>query len=116
MVTSVELYEALKKTVGQEAAQLMVDELARTDQVATKADFKALEAATKADFKALEAATKADFKVLEAATKADLATTKVELIGELHAMEARTYRWVLGFFATQWLAIVGLIVTLVVKL
>lgn len=47
------------------------------------------------------------------ATKADLEplTTKADL----HAMDARMFRWMLGFFATLWLGNAGLIVTMVLK-
>lgn len=81
MTTGLELYEALKPTIGEEAARMIAEALPMTDRVATKSDLS------------------------ELATKADL-----------HAMEARTFRWMLGFFATLWLGNVGVIVTLVLKL
>ncbi len=72
MVTGLELYEALKPTVGEEAAKMIAGRLALTEQVATKAD--------------------------------------------LHAMEARIFRWMLGFFSTLYLGMAGMIVTMIVKL
>lgn len=71
MVTALELYEALKPTVGEEAARMMAERLSTTEEVATKAD--------------------------------------------LHTMEARIFRWMLGFFATLWLGNAALIVTIVLK-
>jgi hypothetical protein len=84
MTTGLELYEALKPTIGEEAARMIAEALPMTDRVATKSD--------------VEGAT------APLATKADL-----------HAMEARTFRWMLGFFATLWLGNAGLIVTIVLK-
>ena len=81
MTTGLELYEALKPTVGEEAARMIAEALPMTERVATKAD------------------------VAELVSK-----------GDLHAMEARMFRWMLGFFATLWLGNAGLIVTIVLKL
>jgi hypothetical protein len=91
MTTGLELYEALKPTIGEDAARMIAEALPMTDKVATKADV----AAVRADIDALRR---------DAVTKADL-----------HAMEARTFRWMLGFFATLWLGNAGLIVTIVLK-
>ena len=48
------------------------------------------------------------------ATKSDLSELATK--ADLQAMEARTFTWMLGFFATLWLGNVGVIVTLVLKL
>ena len=80
MTTGLELYEALKPTIGEEAARMIAEALPMTDRVATKADLE------------------------------DVARK-----GDLHAMEARLFRWMLGFFATLWLGNAGLIVTIVLK-
>lgn len=87
MTTGVELYEALKPTVGEEAARMPAEALPLSDRVATKSDLIGLE---------------------------DSILVKVG--GHLSAMEARIFRWMLGFFATLWLGNVGVIVTLLVKL
>jgi hypothetical protein len=84
MTTGLELYEALKPTIGEEAAKMIAEALPMTDRVATKADVDGLRA--------------------DLASKADL-----------HAMEARMFKWTLGFFATLWLGNAGMIVTLVLK-
>ena len=80
MATGLELYEALKPTIGEEAAKMMAEALPMTDRIATKSDLERL------------------------AEKSDL-----------HAMEARMFRWMLGFFATLWLGNAALIVTIVLK-
>lgn len=71
MVTALELYDALKPHVGEEAARMIAQRLAMEEQPATK--------------------------------------------GDLNAMEARIFRWMLGFFATLWLGNAALIVTIVLK-
>jgi hypothetical protein len=75
MVTALELYEALKPTVGEEAARMMAEVLPLTEAVATKSHLDA----------------------------------------RLSALEARIFRWMLGFFATLWVGNVALIVTIVLK-
>jgi hypothetical protein len=71
MSTSLELYEALKDHVGEDAARMIAERLPMSEQVATK--------------------------------------------GDLHAMEARIFRWMLGFLATLWVGNAALIVTIVLK-
>jgi hypothetical protein len=72
MASGLELYEALKPTLGVEAARMIAEALPMSEQVATKAD--------------------------------------------LHAMEARIFRWMLGFFSMLYLGMAGMIVTMIVKL
>jgi hypothetical protein len=71
MFASLELYEALKVHVGEDAARMIAEQIPMSEHVATK--------------------------------------------GDLHAMEARIFRWMLGFFATLWLGNAALIVTIVLK-
>jgi hypothetical protein len=47
------------------------------------------------------------------ATKSDLGELVTK--SDLHAMEARIFRWMLGFFATLWLGNAGVIVTLLIR-
>ena len=78
----VELYEALKEHVGEEAGRLMAEAFPLTDEVATKTD---------------------------------LARQDERMDARLRKMEARLFRWMLGFFATLWVGSVGIIVTLILK-
>jgi hypothetical protein len=87
LATGLELYEALKPTVGEEAARVIAEALPMTDRVATNSDIDA----------AVER--------LEARLDARLGT-----------FEARLFRWILGFFATLWIAMTGMIVAIVTKL
>lgn len=76
MATGLELYEALKPSVGEEAARMIAEVLPFSDRLVTKADLDA----------------------------------------RLGQMEARMFRWMLGFFATLYLGMAGMIVTMLVKL
>ena len=82
MTTGLELYEALKPTVGEEAARMIAETLPMTERVAAKSDLEALGS---------------------------------RLEGQIHASEARMFRWMLGFFATLWVGNAALIVTIVLK-
>jgi hypothetical protein len=84
MANSVDLYEALKPTVEEEAARMVAEALPISDRVATRLDI--------------------DQILSTMATKADLS-----------ALEARIFRWMLGFFATLWLSNAGVIITLLVR-
>ncbi len=55
MTTALELYEALKSTVGEEAARMIAEALPMTDRVATKSDLAALETRVDARFERFEA-------------------------------------------------------------
>lgn len=75
MTTTLQLYEALKGHVGEEAARMIAEALPLSDRVVTESYLDA----------------------------------------RLGGLEARLFRWMLGFFATLWLSNVGVIVTLLVK-
>jgi hypothetical protein len=90
MVTSVQMYNVLKEQVGEEAARMIVEQLARADDVATKTDI--------------------------AGVNHNIEMLGLRLEARISASEARTFRWMLGFFATLYLGTAGMIVTLVLKL
>jgi hypothetical protein len=49
MATGLELYEALKSTVGEDAARMIAEALPLNDQIATKGDLENLRVAHRAD-------------------------------------------------------------------
>ena len=57
MMSNIDIYRIFRKVpdVSDDEAKHAADSVARVDQVATKADLRALQAATKADLIALEA-------------------------------------------------------------
>ncbi len=96
MATGLEIHEAFKPTVGEEAARMLAETLPMNEQIATKSDV----AAVRADV----VAVRADIDILRVASRADLQEMKSDI-----------FRWMLGFFATLWIGNAGLIVTLLLK-
>lgn len=100
MAEDLEFFEELREHVGEEAARVIVRRTVSTDSLATKTDLKGLEAATKTHFHELE----------------------VRVLGAIHASdeqhrqaESQMFRWMLTFNTSQWLALVGMIVAIVLK-
>jgi hypothetical protein len=54
MATGLEIYEAFKPTVGEEAARMLAEALPMSDQIATKADLEILRVATRADLQEMK--------------------------------------------------------------
>jgi len=97
-MTGLELYEALKPTVGEEAARMIAERLPMSEQIATKAHLDALRTATKSDID----------------HQTELLIARID--GRISASESRMFRWMLGFFATLWVAQSAMIVAIVTKL
>jgi hypothetical protein len=86
MATGLELYEALKPHVGEDAARMIAEALPLSDRVATKADLDHLGATLRSEFRA-----------------------------GLKELEAGIYRRMLTFNATLFLGLAGMIVAILVK-
>jgi hypothetical protein len=86
MTTGLELYEALKPTVGEDAARMIAEALPLSDRVATKADLDALESRIIA--------------ILD---------------GRLGSAESRIYQRVLALNVTLFLGLAGMIVAILLK-
>jgi hypothetical protein len=54
MATGLEIYEAFKPTVGEEAARMLAEALPMSDQIATKADLEILRVASRADLQEMK--------------------------------------------------------------
>ena len=89
MTTSVEFYRELSRHIPHEAAKMIAEELVPASQ----------------------AATKADLDNLHVLMKSDLAATENRLLRDIHGL----HRWMLTFFAAQWLSTIGIIVTILLK-
>ena len=89
MATGLELYEALKPTVGEEAAKMIAEALPMSDQIATKSDIVLV--------------------------RADLERLEDRVDAKLSAMEARIYQRMLTFNITLFLGLAGMIVAIVLK-
>jgi len=88
MATEVELYEASKPTVGEEAARMVAEALPLND-LATKMDVVLL--------------------------RSDLERLESRIDGKLSALEARIYQRMLTFNITLFLGLAGMIVAIVLK-
>lgn len=86
MPTTVELYEALKDTVGNEAARMIADAIPQAADLATKVDI------------------------------ASLREGMEQLRGEIHAAEARITRWMLTFFIPLWAGVWATVLAIVLKI
>ena len=91
MVSKVQLYEALRSKIGEEAAAMVAESVPQPGDLATKADL----AEVRADFAGL----RAEFS---------------EFRAELKGVEARLMRWMLTFFVPLWLGVYGTLIALLV--
>ncbi len=111
MATGVELYEALRATVGDQAARMIAEALPMNDEIATKSDIEGL----RSEVDVFRSVLRSDFDALRSAVRSDLERSEDRMSARLSGMEARIFRWMLGFFATLWVSNAALIVTLLVK-
>jgi hypothetical protein len=95
-LTHVELYEALKPTVGEQAARLMANVIPPAEELTTKYD--------------LGAAT--------AELKGEIADVKVQvsrLEAKIEASSKDTMRWMLAFFIPVWAGTWGTVIAVLLK-
>ena len=85
-LTHVQLYEALKPTVGEDAARLMAEVVPPAENLATKADIADVVAHMNEQF------------------------AKVRT--EMHAETNRTIRWMMGFLISAWVGSFGSLVAI----
>jgi len=128
-VSNVELYEALKSKIGEEAARLMANVIPAAENLATKDDLSETKGAlryelaeTKAELKAEIVGTKAELKAQIADTKAEL-TSQIADVGvqvarldtKIEASAKETMRWMLMFFIPVWAGTWGTVVAVLLK-
>lgn len=112
MPTNIELYETLRRHMDEEVARVLAEAFPPREDLTTKGDIERLELANRADIERLRQATHADVERLEQARRADVERLEQSTRAEIKRLEASTYRWMLTFFATQWLGVIGIIVTI----
>ena len=100
MTTNVELYEALKPTIGEDAARMIAEVVPPTRDLATKADVDALRAASKADVDALRADMREGFALVRA---------------DMHADRVSMLKWMIAMFVPVWLGSWGTVVAVLLK-
>ncbi len=85
-LTHVQLYEALKSTVGEEAARLMAEVVPPAENVALKTDISDL--------------------------RAEMNQRFAELRAEMRAETNRSIRWMMGFLISAWVGSFGSLVAI----
>ena len=113
--TNVELYEALRHTVGEDAARMIAEVVPPVGEVATKADLLA----TKADLVAEVGSVRSEIGTVRseiATLRGEMREGFAQLRGEIHAESTRTMKWMLGFFIPVWAGTWATVVAVVVKL
>lgn len=100
-LTNIELYEALKKDVSEDAARMIAEVFPRAEDLATRSDILELRAATGSDIARLEAL----IKDLEIRTEQ-----------RFSAFERRVFRWSMTFAVPLWAALVAALVKFVIQI
>ena len=101
--TNVELYEALKPTVGEDAARMIAEVVPPTRDLATKSDIEA----TRRDIES----AKGDIERLRGDTREGYA----KLEGKIHAESTRTIKWFLGVFVPVWAGTWGSVIAVLLR-
>jgi len=96
--TNIELYEALKAPVGDEAARMIAEVVPAADDLATKADMTG----ARTDLSAEIAATRTDLS-------ADIADLRAEMHREFSQMKGRMF----ASMVTLWLGVYGTLFTMI---
>lgn len=98
-MTNVELYEALRRTIPEEAARMIAEVVPPARDLATKADLSELRAEMHAGFADL---------------RGQIADGLAGLRGDLAAV-SRLQQWMLGFFVPVWVGTFGTLIAVVLK-
>ena len=88
-LTNVELYEALKPSVGEDAARLIAEVLPGAEELATRHDLLT--------------------------TKSELQLSFARLEGMIERSSKETMRWMLTFFVPLWIATWGTLLAVLLK-
>jgi hypothetical protein len=99
-LSNVELYEALKPSVGEEAARLIAEVVPGAEQLSTKHDLFV----TKSELEA---------RLVQLEGKMDEGFVRLE--GRIERSSKETMHWMLTFFVPLWLGTWGTILAIVLK-
>ena len=102
-MSHVELYELLKPTVGERAAELIAQVIPPADDLARKGDI----AEVKIEI--------ADFKVEMAEFRGEMREALARLHAEIKEESTRTTRWMLTFFIPLWIGTWGTVLAVLLK-
>jgi hypothetical protein len=106
-LTNVELYEALKDRVGEEAARLIADVVPAADELATKHDLLA----TKHDLDREISGVRLEVTELRGEMREGFAAVR----GEIQKSSKETMRWILTFMIPMWAGTWGTLLAVLLK-
>jgi len=119
--TNVELYEALKPTVGEDAARMIAEVVPPTRDLATKSDIEATRGDIEATRRDIESA-KGDIERLRGDTREGYAKLEGKIHAEsnrleglIHAESTRTIKWFLGVFVPVWAGTWGSVIAVLLR-
>ncbi len=138
--TNIELYEALKRDLNEEAARRIAEVVPAAADLSTKgdlesatgalnADLESAKSALTADIQSVKSALTADIQSVKSELKADIESVKGELKADIHevslsvarleakmeALHASTLRWMIGLFLPAWGVTAGTLLAVVLK-
>ncbi len=117
MATNVELYEALKPTVGEEAAKMIAEVVPPTRDLATREDVGVVRSDLSREIDAVRHELELGFANVEVGfANVEVGFAKVDarfnaLDSRMHAETTRTIKWVVGVFITVWATTWGIFVS-----
>ena len=124
-LTHVQLYEALKPSVGEEAARLMAEVVPPAEHLATKSDIAEVRSdfsGLRAEFADLKAEMREGFAQVRGEMREGFAELRGEMRegfaqvrGEMHADKVSMLKWMIGMFIPVWLGSWGTVVAVLVK-
>ena len=109
--THVELYEALKGTVGEDAAKMIAEIIPPAQNVATRLDV----AEVRLEVAGMDGRLQAQIAEMDGRLQAQIAEMDGHLQAQIKESSQQTLRWMLGFFIPVWLGSWGTVVAVVLK-
>jgi len=98
--TNVELYEALKPSVGELAARMIAEAVPAAQDLATKSDIQML---------------RSELLVFKNELQAEIQSVRSDLRVEIHTESTRQMRWMLTFFIPVWAGTWATVVAVILK-
>ncbi len=122
MATNVELYEALKPSIGTEAAKMIAEVVPPTRELATRADVESARYATSADIASVRTELKDEIASVRTELKDEITSVRTELKDEIaslcvemHAGTVLTIKWVVGAMIPLYVGTFGGLLAAVLK-
>ncbi len=105
--TNVELYEALKPTVGEEAARMIAEIFPQAREIATKTDVDAV----RREVEVLRSETRAEFAEVRGEMREGFAKARAENQADRVSM----LKWLIALMLPVWLGSWGTVIAILLK-